>query len=211
MFTCLRRTWPQFRLAGLFIGNHIRYNNQILPFPQGSTLFSNLAAMNSTSPRQFPFPTRQLLLLWVACMGLGCAGCGPKVPPLPARSLVGIWELDEAARLAERINQPDSALPGVLPELDASEAKDFGSRMTLEFRSDGSLVTRTALGQLQQQKQGNWQYLSGSFEDRQLAIRCELSQQTTEVDIEVLDGGAIRLTPPNLAGLNTKLTFRRAQ
>lgn len=152
-------------------------------------------------------PLWYLLLLVGLLLALGC---GPRLPE-PARKLLGSWELSQADRLAERINQlpAGSSLPAVQPDDDAGEPN--GPGMVLDFRADGTLLTRTALGQLQQQKAGTWRFVSASADGRVLAIRCLLSQQTTDVQVEFTAADQISLVPPNLAGLNTKLSFRRAQ
>jgi|688.fasta_scaffold16903_9 hypothetical protein len=165
--------------------------------------------------------TRQQLANRILCFhvafglllgGALCAFCGCSTRlPESARKLVGTWELAQPERLAERINQlpEDSSLPAAEPE--EQDAEPAGSGMVLEFRTDGTLQTKTALGQLQQQKQGTWQFISASADSRTLAIRCQLNQQSSEVEVEFLEGETISLVPPNLAGLNTKLRFRRAQ
>lgn len=168
--------------------------------------------------RPMPHPILQVPvaigLLIVACLST-LAGCGSGLPE-PARKLVGTWELVQPERLAERINQlpPGIELPAAEPDepvADEDATAPTGPGMVLEFRADGTLRTRTALGQLQQQKQGTWRFVSVSADGQKLAVRCVLNQQASEVEVDFVEPGVISLAPPNLAGLSTKLRFRRAQ
>lgn len=167
-----------------------------------------MSVQSPLSSRILPVPVAVSLLIgvWLGTL----AGCGPGLPE-PARKLVGIWELAQPENLAERINQlpPGGQLPAAKPDEQGLEA--LASGMVLEFRADGSLQTRTALGQLQQQKQGTWRFVSASTDGQKLAVRCVLNQQSSEVEVEFVEPGTISLAPPNLAGLSNKLRFRRAQ
>jgi hypothetical protein len=138
------------------------------------------------------------------------SGCQPSVPP-PAKQLVGSWVLSQPERLADRINQANTGLPRPESESDEPVPDSGGSKMLLEFRANGSLRTVTDMGQLQQEKQGTWTFVSDSGGGKKLAIRCLLNQQTSEVEVEFIEPELISLVPPNMAGLNTKLTFRRTQ
>lgn len=147
-------------------------------------------------------------LLSLLVLGL-FTGCQPQVP-VPARPLVGTWELNQPARLADRINQLPGGLPQPKAESDDPVPADT-TRMSLEFRANGILVTRTNMGQLQQEKQGTWEFVAAAADGKKLAVKCLLNRQTTEIEVEFPESNAISLVPPNLAGLNTKLTFRRTQ
>lgn len=155
-----------------------------------TSLFSNFALMISAA--------------------LLASGCQPSVPA-PAKPLVGIWVLSQPERLADRINQANAGLPRPEAESDEPVPGGGGSKMMLEFRANGSLRTITDMGQLQQEKQGTWSFVSDSNSGKKLAIRCLLNQQTSEVEVEFIEPELISLVPPNMAGLNTKLTFRRTQ
>jgi hypothetical protein len=149
-------------------------------------------------------------LAFMSSITLIVSGCQPSVPT-PAKPLVGTWVLSEPERLADRINQANTGLPGPKAESDEPTPDSGGSKMMLEFRANGSLRTITDMGQLQQEKQGTWSFVSGSNGGKKLAIRCLLNQQTSEVEVEFIEPELISLLPPNMAGLNTKLTFRRTQ
>jgi hypothetical protein len=138
------------------------------------------------------------------------SGCQPSVPA-PAKLLIGTWVLSQPERLADRINQANAGLPRPEAESDEPVPSSGGSKMMLEFRADGTLRTMTDMGQLQQEKQGTWSFASDSNGGKKLAIRCLLNQQTSEVEVEFIEPELISLVPPNMAGLNTKLTFRRTQ
>jgi len=138
------------------------------------------------------------------------SGCQPSVPA-PAKLLIGTWVLSQPERLADRINQANAGLPRQEAESDEPVPSSGGSKMMLEFRADGTLRTMTDMGQLQQEKQGTWSFASDSNGGKKLAIRCLLNQQTSEVEVEFIEPELISLVPPNMAGLNTKLTFRRTQ
>jgi len=138
------------------------------------------------------------------------SGCQPSVP-VPAKPLVGTWVLSQPERLADRINQANTGLPRPEAESDEPVPGSGGSKMMLEFSANGSLRTITDMGQLQQEKQGTWSFVAGSNGGKKLAIRCLLNQQTSEVEVEFIEPELISLVPPNMAGLNTKLTFRRTQ
>lgn len=138
------------------------------------------------------------------------SGCQPSLPG-SAKALVGTWELSQPERLADRINQANAGLPRPEAESDEPALPSDGSKMILEFRADGTLRTITDMGQLQQQKQGFWRFVSESEAGKKLAIRCLLNQQTSDVELEFIEADVISLVPPNMAGLNTKLTFRRTQ
>ena len=137
-------------------------------------------------------------------------GCQSAVPD-SAKPLVGVWELSQAERLADRINQANAGLPRPEAESDEPNPDASSAKMILEFRADGTLRTITDMGQLQQQKQGTWGFVSDSDGGKKLAIRCLLNQQSSEVEVEFVEPDLISLVPPNMAGLNTKLTFRRTQ
>lgn len=146
------------------------------------------------------------LLLATLCS----CGCQP-APPAAAKPLIGTWVLSKPEQLADRINQANVGLPRPEAETDESDPSSGGSKMMLEFRADGTLRTITDMGQLQQEKKGVWKFVSDAEAGKKLAIRCLLNQQTSDVEVEFIESDVISLVPPNMAGLNTKLTFRRTQ
>lgn len=151
-------------------------------------------------------------LAFLPLITLFLSGCQP-APPAAAKPLIGTWVLSKPEQLADRINQANVGLPRTEAEAEAGELGPSGgnAKMTLEFLADGSLRTTTDMGQLQQQKQGVWRFLSDSEAGKKLAIQCMLNQQTSDVEVEFIGADVISLVPPNMAGLNTKLTFRRTQ
>ncbi len=123
------------------------------------------------------------------------AGCGD-----PNRAkIVGSWEVESPSRIARRFKET---------EVDSSNSNE--SRMSVEFRSDGVLKTRTLMGSMNRQKEGTWELLSYDESSSTMRLKCILELQETEQDVEFLDQSTIQMIPPNLAGLEMKLRFRRA-
>ena len=111
------------------------------------------------------------------------------------KQLVGIWKLNHSAKVQDRISEPD----------DHSTA----SKMLIRFRANGRLSTTTAMGNIDSEKSGSWQFVEFDQETRMMTIKCTLGGQESEHQIEFLADDIIKLTPPNMAGLNSKLEFRR--
>ena len=128
---------------------------------------------------------------WLLLLALaGCTG-----DPDRAR-IVGDWEIATTDHLMGQVNaQPDDQPP----------------RMLIHFYNSGYLATETNMGNISTQKQGNWKLLSYDAQTKTAKIQCKLVDDTTNFDVIVLDDNTLRLVPPNMAGLKTKLKFVRQQ
>jgi len=128
---------------------------------------------------------------WLLLLALaGCTG-----DPDRAR-IVGDWEIATTDHLMGQVNaQPDDQPP----------------RMLIHFYNSGYLATETNMGNISTQKQGNWKLLSYDAQTKTAKIQCKLVDDTTNFDVVVLDDNTLRLVPPNMAGLKTKLKFVRQQ
>jgi hypothetical protein len=137
------------------------------------------------------------LAAWSAAfmLALMLAGCGD-----PERDkIVGTWEIESANRIASRLKEAKE---------DSSNNND--NRMSVEFRSNGVLKTQTLMGTLHGQKEGTWTLMSFDEPSSTMRLKCVLEQQETEQEIEFLDEDTIQMVPPNMAGLEMKLRFKRA-
>ena len=122
------------------------------------------------------------------------AGCSD-----PNRSkVIGIWELESAASITSRFKETGN---------ESSNNND--NRMSVEFRSDGVLKTQTLMGSMDRQKEGSWTLLSFDESSSTMRLKCVLGMQETEHEIELLDEDTIRMIPPNMAGVEMKLRFKR--
>ena len=128
---------------------------------------------------------------WLLLLALaGCTG-----DPDRAR-IVGDWEIATTDHLMGQVNaQPDDQPP----------------RMLIHFYNSGYLTTETNMGSISTQKQGNWKFLAYDAQTQTAKIQCKLVDDTTDFDVVVLDDNTLRLVPPNMAGLKTKLKFVRQQ
>ena len=141
--------------------------------------------------------SRLVSILMLALLA-SLAGCSDPA----AAPLIGRWQVSDPNRVAGRVNQDD---PEILPK----SADEMGSRMTIEFKRMGGLRTTTRMGNVQQEKIGEWRIAGTNDDTERLQIECDLSGQTTECEVEFLEDGRIRLEPPNMAGTNLKMTFER--
>ena len=133
----------------------------------------------------FKFSCCLLLLAVVGCTG----------DPDRAR-IVGDWEIATADHLMGQIN---------------TQSDDQPPRMLIHFHNSGYLATETSMGSISTQKKGNWKFLSYDAQTRTAKIQCKLVDDTTDFDVIVQDENTLRLVPPNMAGLKTKLKFVRQQ
>ncbi len=140
--------------------------------------------------------------VWLTACCMLLAGCGDS----GRSSLAGRWELESAAQLIDRIGGADVA--GAASEGATEDASQ--PRMVVEFSANGDLKTETRIGSIDRAKTGTWEVLDWDEAKRVMKVRCVLAGQESEHEIEFLEDGAIRLTPPNMAGTRTKLVFRRA-
>lgn len=135
---------------------------------------------------------RFLLLAIVACILSGCDASNPD-----RARLVGDWGLA----------QPDSVMRRL--DRDDSEPEDQEPKMMLRFQRNGNLQTETEMGRVDSLKQGSWEMVSFDAEANTMTIACELMSQQTEHLVLFIDQDTIELNPPNMAGLSTKLVFKR--
>lgn len=127
------------------------------------------------------------------------AGCDTPTDPLMEK-LAGTWVIKTVDSVLERVNQ----------EVEDSEStKVSESRMTIMFSTEGVLETETKMGQLDVKKSGTWSIVSFDESKSVLNIHCTLAGQESNHRVELLDEDSIRLIPPNMAGVDMKLEFRR--
>ncbi len=138
------------------------------------------------------FKTVVLLRFWILlALLVAVGGCGD-----PNRKLlVGLWQIKNQDKVERRITD------------------DFqdDSRLTIEFRGGGKLLTVTRMGNIDTEKAGTWKMLSFDDENSKMQIECKLFDQTTEHEVEFLDEKTIKMIPPNMAGTTMKLKFERAR
>lgn len=133
------------------------------------------------------------------------------------QKIVGSWTMIKADRLAQRVNvTPESTDAGSSARLESSSADSVAAEvelpmMTLDFRSDGQLVTTTKLGKIDSAKNGRWRMVS--FDPpATMNIECFLDQQSDQaqqLEVDWIDDQTIRLTPPNMSGQKMKLNFKK--
>lgn len=141
---------------------------------------------------------------WVAggLVVLLLAGClGPH-----QSKIVGRWQLEDPDRISRRIG--GDAPP--ISDIEQEPRSDAGNRMLVEFRRGGGLRTVTQMGQIDREKTGTWQWVAFDEANNTATLRCTIQGETTELEIDVLEGGNLRMVPPNMAGTRRKLEFRRA-
>lgn len=131
--------------------------------------------------------------LFAVLLILTSAGCGNP----DRKKLVGTWQLKHSDKIEKRIAELGDEQPA--------------SRMSLQFRSNGGLSTVTNMGNIDSEKAGSWEFLSFDEEQQVMKIKCILNSQETEHEIQFLSEARIKLTPPNMAGLNQKLEFQREE
>ena len=83
--------------------------------------------------------------------------------------------------------------------------------MTIRFFHSGQLETKTRMGSVDSTKTGSWELIEYDEQQQRAIVRCQLYGQETEHEIELLEDGGIRMVPPNLAGLKTKIKFVRQE
>ena len=115
----------------------------------------------------------------------------------------------KADKLAQRVNVAPDAEDSDL-ESDEQGVADLPA-MTLDFRSNGQLVTTTKLGKIDSEKTGRWRMLK--FDPpATMTIECLLDQQSDqsrELEVQLIDEQTIRMTPPNMSGQRMKLKFKK--
>ncbi len=133
------------------------------------------------------------------------SGCGD---PNGAR-LIGEWGIDTPNSVLQRLGEESEAASST-ETIDQAETQEASHKMRIQFRGNGTMTTITTMGRVTPvPKQGRWSLQSWDEANQILKIECSLSGQSTEHEIEILDDDTIRLVPPNMAGLNLKLKFKR--
>lgn len=139
------------------------------------------------------------------------SGCGSG----DRAKIVGTWKLESVNALAKRVGAGVENDESNLTEKQNSTndqpagADNESSNMLVEFASNGSLMTRTQMRTINRDKQGGWSFLEFDEEKNVVKIECTVGLQVTEHAIEILDKDTIEMVPPNMAGLKTKLKFKR--
>ena len=126
------------------------------------------------------------------------SGCGDS----NRNQLVGKWRIEAPEAVMQRIDQDDLS-NGLSPETEIAE------RMTITFKRNGVLNTRTRMGEIDQEKTGTWKMISFDEPSRTMTISCEINLQTSEHEIAFVDENTIKLVPPNMAGLKMKSKFSK--
>ena len=115
----------------------------------------------------------------------------------------------KADKLAQRVN----VAPGSEDsnsESDEQVATDLPA-MTLNFRSNGQLVTTTKLGKIDSKKTGHWRMVK--FDPpATMMVECYLDEQSDknrQLEVDLIDDKTIRMTPPNMSGQRMKLNFKK--
>ena len=136
-----------------------------------------------------------LLTAAFACTLLGCGDSN-------RNQLVGKWGIAAPESVMKRIDQ-DQAGNELPTETEIAE------RMTITFKRNGVLNTRTRMGEIDQEKTGTWEMISFDEPSGLMTISCEINLQTSEHEIAFVDENNIELVPPNMAGLKMKLKFSK--
>jgi hypothetical protein len=148
------------------------------------------------SPSHQQFRSRTTLAWGLLAIVL-LAGCGSETETR-GRPLVGTWVLEDGDDVARRTTSADST----------TEAPSE-SRMQLDFASGGRLETRTNINAIDSRKAGTWQAIAYNESSKVMDIECNLDGQKSDCEVEFLSADRIKLNPPNMSGLNLKLTFKR--
>jgi hypothetical protein len=133
-------------------------------------------------------------------------GCSRSPQAKVLDKLAGNWSLTAADRLMRKLGA-ESALPAD----DGESLNEVESpKMLLQFEANGALTTRTKMGRFDAPpKQGTWRLLDWNEAQNRMEIECSISGQATMHEIRFLEPDLIELIPPNLAGTNSWLRFRR--
>ena len=136
---------------------------------------------------------RLLIAGIVACTLAGCGDAN-------RAKIIGTWGIDSADNVMSRINQDTNE--------DALDEPDE-PRLQLVFHRNGKLETKTAMGEVSSHKTGVWVFASYDEPSQLMKISCDIQSQKTEHEIVFVDDQTIKLIPPNMAGTNKKLKFKR--
>ena len=115
----------------------------------------------------------------------------------------------KADKLAQRVNVAPDTEDSNLESNEQATANL--PAMTLDFRSNGQLVTTTKLGKIDSKKTGHWRMLK--FDPpATMTVECHLDEQSDEsrkLEVNLIDDQTIRMTPPNMSGQRMKLNFKK--
>ncbi len=135
----------------------------------------------------------------IACMLTGCGD------PIRAK-IVGTWTIEQADNVMSRISRPDSEAV----DSPIGNGRDSPPpKMLISFLKSGRLETSTHMGEVNQEKQGQWKLISFNETTNAMRLLCDIQDQETEHEIEFLDPDTIKLVPPNMAGTTMKIRFKR--
>lgn len=116
--------------------------------------------------------------------------------------LVGEWGIESADSLARKLKQSS--------QNDRQEDFDSQPKMRLKFRRNGTFTTTTQLGEITPApKNGTWKLKESDPLSNNLTIEFKIRDQSTDHEVRFLDDNTIELVPPNMAGTDQKLRFRR--
>lgn len=129
---------------------------------------------------------------------LVCSGCGSSMQ----KKLTGKWVIDQGDDIFEMMG-------------DEGDASVSQPRFTLEFLSGGVFRSSVIASGHQQQKEGRWFFVEGAADI--CKIRVSINSDNSEfkpdivlTEVKFLDEKTIELVPPNVAAINRKMTFRKA-
>ncbi|MEM7782727.1 MAG: hypothetical protein AAF623_05180 [Planctomycetota bacterium] len=147
-------------------------------------------------------------LILLTCLVLACTLTGCNQPGMT--KLAGQWEIEKPNRIQRRVGQEEVELAPETP-MGAMEYQDepVQPRMSLILRANGTFQTVTQMGAINQSKKGSWRIMDYTEGSKTIRVSFETNIQTSEHEIEFVDEDTIRLVPPNMAGLQLKLRFKR--
>ena len=132
---------------------------------------------------------------WYFCLLLFLlAGCSD-----PNRmKLVGTWEIQEADNVADQIDS-----------LETTDPQTSAPKMSLQFLGSGQLKTVTVMGNINREKEGTWEFESFDEDSETSKITCTIGLQETSHEIRWIKDDVIELVPPNMAGVDLELQFKK--
>ncbi len=112
--------------------------------------------------------------------------------------------MEQADKLTNRLNPENE-------EQEPTGGEPSPSRMSIQFARSGQLTTTTLMGDINRSKKGTWSFVSFDEKTQTVKVDCQIGLQQTEHEIKLIDDDTIEMTPPNMAGLQMKLRFKRSQ
>ena len=120
------------------------------------------------------------------------AGCND-----PIRSkITGTWQMQRPEKILDRVSE-------------SGDSNESETGMKLIFLANGTFMTVTKMGAIDQSKQGRWTLIGFDAASNVMTVNFSLQSQNSEHEIEFVDDNQIRLVPPNMAGLSMKVQFER--